>query len=493
MNLQELATKIKNKFPKAKELSDERAVELFLKKHPNLKLQEKPKEEPEEIKEEIIEEVTNRIPGKFFFITEFGEICDLASYLEFRGNEVRVMISDVGFEKIGDGFLTKEKEWYRYLGQDYIWIFDGCSNGDMQDWLRENGEVVIGGTKESDELENNRQMNQEWFRELGFNQPFSQNFTDIDEAIQFVTDNIGKRYILKQNGSAPKSINYIGKFDNNEDMLFHLEELKRGWNESEYGKFDCDLMEVVEGMEVGASVFFNGHDFLRNLDGKIVGYLNWEEKKEVTGGLGETCGEMGTTFLGVTEDNNLFREIICLNGIREKLSELNYHGVFDINCIVNDDGIVALEPTTRFGVPATSYEFIEGLKDTEGVLEAMARGYDVAIENYQGWGIVMVVAAKPFPLESNIDEQDTSLGEKLWLLNELDPKHLHLYNFQKNETGYRVCTKSGYLLTVTSVGDTIKEARKNCIKYINDNLYISGQKWRTDIGKRVEKEYENNY
>src|ERR1700733_15021154 len=99
---------------------------------------------------------------------------------------------------------------------------------------------------------------------MGFKQPESHNFTDIDEAIDFVKENKDTRYILKQNGDAPKHLNHMGKFKGNEDMIYHLEELKKGWNESQYGSFDCDLMEVVEGVEVAASAFFNGHDWLRD-------------------------------------------------------------------------------------------------------------------------------------------------------------------------------------------------------------------------------------
>ena len=41
---------------------------------------------------------------------------------------------------------------------------------------------------------------------------------------------------------------------------------------------------------------------MRNADGKVVAFLNSEEKKEIDSGLGETCGEMGTLFYVTTED-----------------------------------------------------------------------------------------------------------------------------------------------------------------------------------------------
>jgi phosphoribosylamine-glycine ligase len=257
-------------------------------------------------------------------------------------------------------------------------------------------------------------------------------------------------------------------------------------------------MQVVEGLEVAASAFFNGTDWMRQ-DGKVAGFLNFEEKKEANGNTGETTGEMGTTFWGCTEENELFRAIICRPELAEKLKEIGFRGVFDINCIVTDDrDIVALEPTCRFGVPATSYEFCEALGNRAGeLIDAVARGKATPIKIQEGWGMVIVVAAKPFPIESS-DENSTSVGEKLWILKDGSPvldfdaeqwKHIHLYNFCKDEADYKVATKTGYMLTVTGTGETIEEIRESLIEYIKDNLFLSGQKYRTDIGARVE-EYE---
>lgn len=436
---------------------------------------------------------------KFIVFSQFGEIADLAIHLEkVEGHEVLFYVPEKDCHKIADGILTHISEWYRYIGQGYVWVFDSCSYGDLQDWLREQGEAVFGGCKAGDELENDRQAGQDWFTEAGFDQVESQNFTDFESATEFVKEHADERWILKQNGSAPKHLSHMGKFDGSEDMIYHLEFLKKSWNESQYGAIDFDLMQVVEGLEVAASAFFNGADWMRQ-DGKVCGFLNFEEKKEANGNTGETTGEMGTTFWGCTEDNELFREIICPPEMAAKLKEIGFRGVFDINCIVTDDRkIVALEPTCRFGVPATSYEFCEGLRSGTGaLLEAVAKGKSTPVKVTEGWGMVMVIAAKPFPIETD-DANSTSIDEKLWILKDGEPvkdfgaeqwKHIHLYNFCKEDDGYKVATKSGYLLTVTATGESISEIREGLIEYVKDNISIAGQKYRTDIGARVE-EYE---
>ncbi len=437
---------------------------------------------------------------KLYIHSEFGELLDLAIHLQdIENHEVVLGVTNPDYEKIGEGIVKKDTKWWNYLNQGWIFVFDGCEDGNLQDWLRSKGELVFGGSEQGDKLENDRQLGQKLFKAAGFKQPMSKNFKDLDVALDFIKKNSDRRWVLKQNGNAPKSLNHMGKFDSNEDMVFHLEGLKKSWNEAHMGKVDFDLMEVVEGLEVAASAFFNGKEYMQNKDGKIVGYLNFEEKKEANGNTGETTGEMGTTFIGVTEDNKLFADILLRDKIVEALKAIKFRGVFDINCIKTKDGIVALEPTCRFGVPSTSYEFLVGLDNVGETIEVVARGQNKPIHVRQGIGMVMCIVSKPYPVEADMDEEATSLGEKLWILDSGKPindfteekkRNIHLQNFYNDDSGdYLVATKNGYLLTVTGTGKDISSTRENLIQYIKDNLYISGMKYRTDIGKRVEEYY----
>ena len=439
---------------------------------------------------------------KFFIISGFGELLDIAIQLEkVEKYETIFYVSDPDFNRIGDGIVTKDDKWHNYIGKGYIWIIDGCEQADLQDWLRDQGEYVVGTNKIMADYENNRQKGQELFKKAGFYQPFSKNFTNIEECLQFVEKHLDKKYILKQNGDLPKSVNHKAHFEDNIDLIFHLNELKKTWSETNIGKFDCDLMECVSGMEVAVSAFFNGNDFLRDKDGKVVGFINHEQKKACDGDLGSTTGEMGTLFNGVDEDDKLFKDIMMKPEIVKVLKDSNYRGAFDINCIVTDDGIVGLEPTSRFGIPATSYEFIEAMESGTGhLLATMAMGEDNPIRITKGWGIVQVIVSMPFPIEADLEETATSLGEKLWIIKDekaIDDftknqlKHIHLENFKKTDNGdYIVATKSGYLLTITGTGKDIADCREKMLEYIKENIYISDFWFRQDLGKNVEKYYD---
>lgn len=447
----------------------------------------------------------------FIIWSGFGELLDLADHLaNVEKCETYLYIPNHDYNKIGEGIVPKLKdwEWLNCLGKGYIWCIDGCEDGKFQDWLRAKGEAVFGGSEAGDRLENDRQLGQRWFKRAGFTQPESKNFTSLDAGMAYVSKNVDKKFIMKQNGSAPKSLNHKGKFEGGADMLHHLSEMKKKWNESEFGKVDFDLMEIVSGLEIAASAFFNGTDYMKNADGKIVGFLNFEEKKEVEHDMGVTTGEMGTTFIGVDETNEMFQKIIMNPRIINVLKASKFRGVFDVNCIKLDNGdIVALEPTCRFGVPATSYEFTEGLDmPTSELLAAVARGESTPIKVQMGLGMVLVIVSKPFPVDSDLENGATSIGEKLWLLKDGKPvddfdddmrKHIHLENFEKStdeETGeiaYKVATKNGYLLTVTGrEGKNIQQVRENLIDYAKSSVYIPDMKLRHDIGARLEKHYE---
>jgi phosphoribosylamine-glycine ligase len=188
--------------------------------------------------------------------------------------------------------------------------------------------------------------------------------------------------------------------------------------------------------------------------------------------------------------------------IVEVLREMNFRGIFDINTIKADDGLVALEPTMRFGIPSTSYECIEGLVSDPGKLfYTAARAQDEPIEIKQEIGMVMCVVGKPWPIASTVPE-NTSVGERLWIIQddeiaddftEEQLRHIHLYNFERTEDKtsgesiYTIPTREGYILTVTASGTKVDDVRERLIKYIRANIYFAGMKYRMDIGKRVEK------
>src|SRR5205807_2351897 len=109
---------------------------------------------------------------------------------------------------------------------------------------------------------------------------------------------------------------------------------------SKIGTFQ--LQEFVKGVEIGASRFFNGKDFV----GPVC--MGVEYKRLCSGDVGPLTGEMGTLIFW-RDDTRLFRE--TTSKLKSQLAAVNYVGYIDINCIVNAGGIFPLELTCRFGYP----------------------------------------------------------------------------------------------------------------------------------------------
>jgi len=102
------------------------------------------------------------------------------------------------------------------------------------------------------------------------------------------------------------------------------------------------LQRRMRGVEVAIGAFFNGEHFIEPVA------VNFEHKRFFPGNLGPMTGEMGTTMFWASCPE-LFRRTIAR--FEADLRRERYVGYFDLNCIVNAEGIWPLELTTRFGFP----------------------------------------------------------------------------------------------------------------------------------------------
>lgn len=129
---------------------------------------------------------------RFFVFSTFGEIADVAYQLQDEGEEVVLYVSDNDYKSIGNNMIEKADNWHEYVGKNYVWVVDGCEHANLQDWLRERGEWVVGTNEALSAYENDRQLGQSLFKAAGFNQPESHNFkgsTAFDDAIAFIKAN----------------------------------------------------------------------------------------------------------------------------------------------------------------------------------------------------------------------------------------------------------------------------------------------------------------
>ena len=404
---------------------------------------------------------------KFLFVGWESLSGDLAWQIKKEGHEVKVFIKDVSDEY--NGFLEKVDNWKSWLDWADIIIFDDIWFGEEADKLRKAGKFVIGGSGYTDKLEDDRELGQMEMKAAGISVLPSWNFSDYDEALKFIKDNPG-RYVYKPSGnvlSDYKGLLFTGNDDDGKDLYEMINSNKQIMSKK-IKQFQ--LQKFISGVEVGASAFFNGNDFIYPI------LIAFEHKRLFPGDIGPFTGEMGTSMFW-SEPNHLFKA--TLEKMKDKLVASGYVGYIDINCIVNGKGIYPLEFTCRFGYPTISIQMEGILSEMGEFMHALAHHEPYKLKTKNGFQIGVVCALPPFPYA---DKYETALYQDLSILfKKQDLEGIHLGDIKMEEGVWRVAGNSGYVLVVTGSGTTMNDARKQAYNRI-DAIILQNMFYRTDIG-----------
>src|SRR3989344_577994 len=403
--------------------------------------------------EKALQQIQGKPKYKFLFVSWEALSGDLAWKIKNEGHEVKCYIKNCTDEY--DGILEKVPEWKPLV--------------DWADKLRKIGKAVVGGSEYTDSLEDNREFGQSEMRRLGMLTLPSWDFDDYDKALQFIKDNPG-RYVYKPSGFIPsdlKSLLFVGKDEDGKDLYEILEQ-----NKKVFGKKikQFQLQKFVNGVEVGASAFFNGEKFITPI------LIAFEHKRLFPGELGLMTGEMGTSMFWC-EPNKLFKETTGRMG--EDLRKSKYVGYIDINCIVNGRGVYPLEFTCRFGYPTISILQEGVISEWGDFLYSLANRQSYELKTKKGFQVGVVCVVPPFPYNERhtIDiYKDLSI-----LFKKPNTEGVHLGDVKITDDIWRVAGHSSYVLVVTGSGSTMEEARKQVYLRI-ENIMLLNMFYRTNIG-----------
>jgi phosphoribosylamine---glycine ligase len=421
---------------------------------------------------------------KILIISTDASICDLAWRLEEEGNEVKVYIHKKDYRKTYDGILkNKIADWkveLRWVGKKGLIIFDHTGMGELQDRLRKRGFNVVGSCRVGDLLEDNRKFGQRVFSQVGMEIEASRTFYDLDEAIDFIKRN-PSAWVIKQNGHLDKDLNYVGRLDDGADTIAVLE-LYRKIIPKSLANFD--LQKRIRGIEIGVGRYFNGRHWVGPIE------FNIEHKCLFPWGLGPKTFEMGTImWYGDNEKNKLYQGTIAR--MEKFLQKIGFIGDFEINCIVNENHIFPLEATARFGYPAIQLQTQFHQSPWGEFLLALARGENYDLKWKKGIGMVMLLAAPPFPYRAK-DPRQSSKGIQILIEEKTfkdKKKNIHLeevYQSKKDGKIY-VSSEQGYVMHISSVRDTLFEARQEILDIVKD-ITIPKMFYRNDIGAKFLQE-----
>ncbi len=411
------------------------------------------------------------VKRKFLFVSNDGSISDLTWQVKKEGHDVLFYIHDKDQKDICEGFVDKTDNWQEKKDWADVIVFDHVNFGSTAEQLRKQGKLVVGGSIYSDKLEMDRDFGQDEMKSLGINILPNWNFTDFNEAIDFINKN-PNRYVIKPSGKAQneKELSFVGQEEDGKDVIQVLEHYKKNWSK----KIKVfQLQKYMSGVEIAVGAFFNGKEFIKPV------FINFEHKKMFPGDIGVSTGEMGTLSFWADE-NIIFNQVVAK--FKDKLAEVGYVGYFDINCIVNNKGIYPLEATSRFGYPTISLQ-IEGVNSKWGdVLYNIAKGESFTINTKKGFQICVVVAVPPFPF-TDPDAYKKYSEEAVVLFKKPINEGVHLGDVKLIENDWRLAGNSGYALVITESGTTVEEIRKQIYNKIS-NIIIPNMFYRTDIGLR---------
>ncbi|NJM15455.1 MAG: phosphoribosylamine--glycine ligase [Bacteroidales bacterium] len=404
-------------------------------------------------------------------VSRWGETLDLAYAILKEGNLVKMYIDYKPAKQIGDGMVTKSRNWQADIDWADLIIFDYTGYGKIATELRNAGKLVFGGTEYADNLELDRNFGQSELKRHKVKILDYKEFSNTNDAIAYV-DEFPNKYVIKPCGEVQdyKQLLFVGNEDDGGDVKRILKAYQKAWG-NDLGVFQ--LQRKVSGVEVAVSAFFNGHEFIKPIN------INFEHKKLFPKELGVSTGEMGTSMLW-KDENPIFEA--TLKKFEKKLAQDHFVGHIDLNSIVNGNGIYPLEFTPRFGFPQIQIQRAGILEPIGKMLYKISNGESFKILTRKGFQVGLHLVVPPFPYEDtktfNLFSKDAVVVFKKPMKEGVHPMHLKMVNGEWLITG-----NSGIVMVVTGTGTTMKEAQKLMYNRTS-NILVNNSYYRTDIGDR---------
>lgn len=403
---------------------------------------------------------------KILILSIDGDGLGIAFKLAEEKNEVKMYIQDNQYKQAGIGIIERVDSWRPHAVWADLVICDMVGFGKYEQTLRKMGKVVFSCSKLADESELDRQKGMELFEKFEINIPETYNFSSPTEAESIVDLWEEPGFVIKPSGNLSTAKTYVCKHP--DIYKWALSTIPNGTA--------LIVQKIVEGIEVSTEGWFNGRDWIYPFN------HTFEEKKFLDGNKGPNTGCMGNVVIP-TYGNKLTAATIVK--IAPFLKRISYRGPVDINTIVDEHRVYALEITARLGYDAIE-ALMEGLKEpvTDLFFET-AIGVKKSMNLTTDYMIAVRLSVPPWP---HGEPDNEAVGMPIIGINEFNIKHLYLTDAYRDEgEDYLYAGGDGAILKVTARGRDIQEARNRVYRTI-DNLTIQDVQYRSDIGLRAIKD-----
>lgn len=426
----------------------------------------------------------------FLFLNISGDFESIAMRVKAEGNPIyyykNPRTQAKGREDTGVGIFDKKEiidDFWEVLNKEskdnLIIVVDDNGQGDMLEYLRNDGWKIIGGNSFADKIEHERGAGTKLMGKLGLGLPEEHNFNNLNEGISFVeSQDDDYRAVFKPEGEnfAGSSKTYTGK--NRDDLIGFMKWMINDSKEKHYSVEKFLLQEFIDGIECDFAGYFNGEEFLPCV------ILDIEEKKSGDGNKGEAVGCAGNIILTLEKSRYFDEYLVKLTPLLKKtgyVGEISINNIFAYGNEKYQEGMpYGLEFTSRFGWDAAMNELCI-IEESGG---SIAEFYEKLVYkqpykfpyNMFSCGVRVYtgsVSLKKDEVAGRYFSYDKSIENNLWF-----------YSVSKSDEGYRV--EDNPLLCVNTANKSLQNCIDECYKKL-DKLYVPDIYFRNQIGQRASK------
>jgi phosphoribosylamine--glycine ligase len=409
----------------------------------------------------------------------YGEGLWLAWKMAHEGHDVSAVVAEEHYAEALKGLIRIMPGSEVYVASKYdLVVFDTTGMGDTADQARTEA-PTIGNSSLADKLEEDRLFGLELMQRCGLQVAPWEAFDNPADAIRFIKKR-NTRLVFKPIGEqSDKSTTYVSR--SAEDMLDYFDVLFRTAKVKEF-----ILQEYVAGPEVSLEVYINETGYYA-LNATL------ETKKLMNGDLGPNTGCSGSLCWMIERENQLFEK--GLKKCIEPLQEMGYIGPLDLNTIVNDSGVWALEFTPRFGYDATAL-LTRLLPVSFGdFLHAIASGSPIPdLTPKHSFCASARLSIPPYPCDG-LPEKFYKAGVPINGLTEKNLDKFFIYDVRQraeDSDDLETAGLCGWIGSPLAVGETIGAAFDGVYNMLKEVRVPNGM-YRTDVVSNTAKRYATLY
>ncbi len=405
----------------------------------------------------------------------YGEGLWLAWKMQHEGHDVSAIVGEPRYAEALKGLITVMPGGEVYAAENYdMVVMDTTGMGKSAEQARR--EVpTIGDSILADTLEEDRVYGLEFMQKCGLQVAPWEKFTDPADAIRYIKKR-KTRLVFKPVGEQDdKSTTYVSR--SAEDMLDYFDVLFRTAKVSEF-----ILQEYVEGTEISLEVYINETGYYA-LNATL------ETKKLMNGDVGPNTGCSGSLCWMIENENRIFEK--GLKKCIAPLQEMGYVGPLDLNTIVNDSGVWALEFTPRFGYDATALLTRLLPVSFADFLYAVASNQSVpALSPKHSFCASARLSIPPYPCDG-LPDKFYKAGVPISGLTEKNLDEFFIYDVRKraeDADDLETAGLCGWVGSPLAVGETPGAAFGAAYDMLEEVRVPNGQ-YRTDVLENVAKRY----